>query len=214
MRALDLYCGAGGASWGYHLAGYEIVGVDIDPQPHYPFPYIQGDVRDMVTVGAFDLVHASPPCQHFTAYRRRDIPGIEDRYNELIGPTRHLLETSGIPYVIENVPGAPIRPDLILCGSMFGLNVRRHRWFELGGFPAWAPGGCNHKGWSRRYKGSTNRPNLRYTVEIGAWDEPLADQRAAMGIPYEVTLPELSEMIPPAYTEWIGHQYAGIAVTT
>ena len=204
-KVLDLFCGAGGASAGYRRAGFDVVGVDIAPQPHYPFEFIQADVLDLTAAGDVDLIHASPPCQHFTKYRNVH-KDITDRYSDLIDPTRQLLEETGVPYVIENVEKAPVRPDLILCGSMFGLDVRRHRWFELGGFSAMSPA-CNHKAWTRQFKSSTDRPNLRYTIEVGSWDEPIARQKAAMGIDWTITTRELSEAIPPAYTQYIGEQF-------
>ena len=199
---------------GYHRAGFVVIGVDIEPQPNSPFEFVRGDVRDLAVgswvvagrhIGRYDAIHASPPCQHFTKYRNVH-KDITERYANLIVPTQRLLERSRLPYVIENVPKAPIRPDLVLCGSMFGLDVRRHRWFELGGWDALAPGGCNHKGWRRRFKSSSDRPNLRYTIEVGAWDEPLERQKQAMGVDWDITVRELSEAIPPAYTEWIGAQ--------
>lgn len=212
MRLLDLFCGAGGAAVGYYRAGFDyIVGVDIDPQPNYPFEFRQADITDLppavsLTMRSFDFIHASPPCQHFTKYRNA-VKDITDRYEDLIAPTRALLEASGVPYVVENVPGAPIRPDVVLCGSMFGLDVRRHRWFELGGWDAMSAGGCNHKGWTRRFKSSTGRVNKRYTIEVGAWDEPIGLQREAMGVDWPMTVRELSEAIPPAYTEYLGEQF-------
>lgn len=211
MRLLDLFCGAGGAAVGYHQAGFtEIVGVDINPQPNYPFYYEEIDIRDLPPIreweDQYDLIHASPPCQHFTKYRNV-VKDITARYEDLIAPTRELLQASGVPYIIENVACSPIRPDLILCGSHFGLNVRRHRWFELGGFTAMGPGGCNHKGWTRQFKSSSDRPNLRYTMEIGSWDEKLEDQKQAMGVDWPITVRELSEAIPPAYTKFIGEAF-------
>lgn len=208
MKLLDLFCGAGGAGRGYQEAGFDVTGIDIAPQPHYPARFIRADVLSLRRhyLREFDFIHASPPCQHFTAYRRA-VPDITERYQDLVEPTRDLLEAAGVPYVIENVPSAPIRPDLVLCGSQFGLDVRRHRWFELGGFSAMGAGGCNHKGWQRRYKSSSTRTNLRYTIEVGAWDEKLSDQKAAMGVDWEITVRELSEAIPPAYTKFIGEQF-------
>lgn len=206
-RILDLFCGAGGAAVGYHRAGFDVVGVDIVEQPNYPFEFQQADALEVLYNGVtgFDAIHASPPCQHYTRYRNA-VKDITDRYEDLIAPTLWFLNRLGLPYVVENVPGAPIRPDLVLCGSMFGLDVRRHRWFELGGWDSFAPGGCNHKGWRRQFKPSTGRQNLRYTIEVGAWDEPLDRQKAAMGVDWPITVRELSEAIPPAYTEWIGTQ--------
>ena len=138
MRLLDLFCGAGGAAMGYHRAGFtEIVGVDIKPQPRYPFEFVQTDAMAYPLDG-FDAIHASPPCQAFTSLRHM--------YNakphpDLIEPTRARLEASGKLYVIENVPGAPLRAWLMLCGTMFGLGtgeaeLRRHRYFEMN----WTPG--------------------------------------------------------------------------
>lgn len=199
---LDLFAGAGGSAVGYHRAGFDVIGVDVVHQPHYPYTFHKADALTFPLDG-YDAIHASPPCQHFTRYRNA-VKDITDRYEDLVAPTRRLLEATGRPYVIENVPKAPVRPDLELCGSMFGLDVRRHRWFELGGWDALAPGGCNHKGWRRRYKPSSTRSNLRYTIEVGAWDEPLEQQKAAMGVDWPITTRELSEAIPPAYTSWIG----------
>ena len=208
MRLLDLFCGAGGAAMGYHRAGFdEIVGIDIVDQPNYPFTFIQADALNLpVDLADFDLVHASPPCQHFTRYRnhRKDIT---ERYDDLIEPTRCMLDGIGKPYVIENIRGAPIRSDLLLCGSMFGLDVQRHRWFELGNWYTMSPGGCNHKGWARRFTPSTNRSNLRFTIAVGQWNEPLEDQKQAMGVDWPLTVRELSEAIPPAYTEYIGRAF-------
>jgi len=206
MRLLDLFCGAGGAAMGYFQAGFEeIVGVDVVPQPNYPFEFIQADaLQPPVNLDEFDLIHASPPCQHFTKYKNA-VEDITDRYEDHLGPTLAML--NGYPSVIENVPGAPLHADLILCGSQFGLNVRRHRYFELQSWSAFGPGGCNHKGWTRQFKSSTDRPNLRYTIEVGAWDEPLERQKQAMGVDWPITVRELSEAIPPAYTKFIGEQF-------
>lgn len=106
---------------------------------------------------------------------------------------------------MENVPGAPLRNPVTLCGSMFDLDVRRHRLFETS-FPLLAPG-CNHSIWTRRFKPATNRINLRYTIEIGSWDEPVTLQQLAMGDVNWMTREELSQAIPPAYSEFIGKQY-------
>lgn len=204
MRLLDLFCGAGGASDGYARAGFEVVGVDIAPQPHYPYAFFRGDVFKLAKdwMATFDLIHASPPCQHFTKYRNV-VKDITDRYEDHLAATIDML--APYPYVIENVPGAPMRADAVLCGSMFGLNVMRHRWFQTS-FPLMSPA-CNHKGWERQFKSSTDRPNLRYTIEVGSWDEPIERQKAAMGIDRPISVRELSEAIPPAYTEWLGVQF-------
>jgi DNA (cytosine-5)-methyltransferase 1 len=198
-RLLDLFCGAGGAGMGYHRAGFEVVGVDIDPQPRYPFEFHQADALEC-SLDGFDAIHASPPCQQFTAYRRRG-DGVGDSYPNLIPPTRERLEAVGVPYVIENVPGAPLRNWVQLCGTSFALDVERHRWFEMSCWAATLP--CAHGRNSPRFPQATNRRNLRRTVEVGVWRIPLPIQHAAMGIDW-MTLEELSEAIPPAYTEYLG----------
>ena len=212
LKLLDLYCGTGGAAMGYHRAGFtEIVGIDNKPQPHYPFPFVQAEVLSFDSFAGFDLVHASPPCQHFTRYRNVH-KDIIDRYEDLIAPTRELLVKSGIPFIIENVPKAPIADDVQLCGSMFGLDVRRHRWFEYGGMEPPAAPPCDHGVWTeRKYKSSSTRKNLRYTIEVGAWDEKIALQKECMGVDWPITVRELSEAVPPAYTEWIGRQLLPIS---
>lgn len=202
-RLLDLFCGAGGAAMGYHRAGFEVVGVDIKPQPNYPFEFHQADAPEAARRWErFDAIHASPPCQSFTAYRRKG-HGVGDGYPDLITDTRAHLRMIGIPYVIENVPGAPLEDPVQLCGSSFGLDVRRHRLFETN-WPLDVPL-CDHSWQKPRFPPATNRTNLRKTVEVGVWRIPLETQQAAMGIDW-MTLPELSEAIPPAYTEHIGRQ--------
>ena len=205
MRLLDLFCGAGGAGMGYHQAGFEVVGVDVEPQPNYPFEFVNADALELLSNGSnffasFDAVHASPPCQQFTAYRRRG-NGVGDKYPDLIAPTRAALDELGLPYVIENVVGAPLRDPIQLCGSSFGLDVRRHRLFESN--VPMSPPPCDHSWQTPRFPPATNRTNLRRTVEVGVWRIPLATQQTAMGIDW-MELRELSEAIPPAYTEWIG----------
>ncbi|MDM7992945.1 MAG: hypothetical protein QUS11_06485 [Candidatus Fermentibacter sp.] len=201
LKALDLFCGAGGASMGLHRAGFEVTGVDIEPQPTYPFKFVRADALAF-DVSGFDLVWASPKCQFATAYRRRSnhvrpsenmIPRVRDR-----------LAEAGIPYVIENVEGArsSLKDPVLLCGSMFSLDVQRHRLFETT-FPLSPPRSCGHGRWSPRFPPATNRSNLRKTVEVGVWRIPLEVQQAAMGIDW-MPLASLSQAIPPAYAEWIG----------
>lgn len=200
---LDLFGGAGGAGTGYCRAGFEVVGVDIEPQPNYPFEFHQvGALEYLATtdLSRFDAFHASPPCQRFTAYRRRG-EGVGESYPDLIAPVREALMATGKPWVIENVPGAPLGNPVQLCGSSFGLDVRRHRLFECSEFLMAPP--CDHGSQRPRFACATNRSNLRRTVEIGVWRIPLSIQQAAMGIDW-MTLPELSQAIPPAFTEYIG----------
>jgi DNA (cytosine-5)-methyltransferase 1 len=202
MKALDLFCGAGGASMGLHQAGYDVVGVDIDHQPNYPFEFVKADAVEF-PLGGFDLVWASPPCQAFTAYKRR--PEHVKPAENLIAVIRRRLQDLDVPWVIENVTGA--RSELIdpiqLCGSRFGLDVRRHRLFEvvpeIEGLP------CDHKWQTPRFPPATNRENLRSTVEVGVWRIPLDVQRRAMGI-WWMTREELSQAIPPAYARYIAEQ--------
>jgi DNA (cytosine-5)-methyltransferase 1 len=209
---IDLYCCAGGASMGYFRAGFDVVGVDLHPQPNYPFEFVQADALEFVAKhGAhyrgrpIATWGASPPCQFATAYRRRK--GVALDAVNLIPDTRAALVGTGLPYVIENVEQA--RPWLIadqtvkLCGSAFGLDVQRHRLFESN-LPLASPG-CDHAIWTPKYPPATNRTNLRKTMEIGVWRIPLADQQREMGIDW-ATLQELSQAIPPVYTEHLGHQ--------
>ena len=205
-RLLDLFCGAGGASVGYHRAGFDVVGVDIEPHDYPPGDFIKADAMDMLTdktfMSSFDAVHASPPCQSFTAYRRRG-DGVGDGYPDMIAAVRSELQRWGVPYVIENVPGAPLRNPVQLCGSSFGLDVRRHRLFESNAALMAPP--CMHGTQSPRFPQATNRTNPRRTVEVGVWRIPLNVQQRAMGIDW-MRLEDLTEAIPPAFTELIGSQ--------
>lgn len=219
---LDLFCGAGGASMGYHQAGFEVIGVDIAPQPRYPFRFIQADALHL-TPGPLELVelndivcvHASPPCQPFTAYRRRDPDKVGEGYEDLIERARELLITlknsnSQLEWVIENVGGAPLYQPIQLCGSSFGLDIRRHRYFESSVRIEGKP--CDHEWQTPRFPPASNRTNLRRTVEVGVKRIPLEVQKRAMGIDW-MQRRELSQAIPPAYTEWIGRQlWSGLII--
>jgi DNA (cytosine-5)-methyltransferase 1 len=219
-RLLDLFCGAGGCSVGYARAGFEVVGVEINPQPHYPFEFIQADavavLPKWIRTAGFDAIHASPPCQFATDYKRAG--NVKESPN-LIPQTRELLEQTGLPYVIENVEkaGPELRDPVLLCGSMFdgrGMrDVQRHRLFETN-WPLEPPAlPCRHKIWAPdRFPGGrskertgSSRGLVRATMEIGSWDIPLATQQEGMGIDW-MNRDELSEAIPPAYTELIGAQ--------
>ena len=204
MKALDLFCCAGGAAAGIARAGFDVTGIDIDPQPNYPFQFMQGDAlcSSIEWLRSFDFIWASPPCQFATAYKRR-IDHVKPAEN-LIPKTRALLLAAGVPFVIENVPGArrELRAPVILCGSSFGLDIRRHRYFEAHGFtiPRLR---CDHAWQTPRFPPATNRKNLRSTVEIGVWRIPMDVQQRAMGGCEWMERPELSQAIPPAYAEHI-----------
>jgi DNA (cytosine-5)-methyltransferase 1 len=199
VKALDLFCGAGGASSGLAAAGYDVTGVDVSPQPNYPFAFVQADALTHLLDG-YDLIWASPPCQAFTAYKRRPAH-VRPRPN-LIPAIRKRLQAARVPYVIENIPGARahLRAPVQLCGSSFGLDVRRHRLFECSFVVEPPP--CAHHRQTPRFPPATNRTNLRSTVEVGVWRIPLETQRAAMGIDW-MTVKELSQAIPPAYAEYL-----------
>lgn len=203
---LDAYCGAGGAAMGYHRAGFRVIGVDHVEQPNYPFEFVLSDAVEYIRAygGEYAAVHASPPCQSFSAYRRKGA-GVGAGHVNLIPATREKLIRIGRPWVIENVPGAhaELRSPVQMCGSAFNLDIQRHRLFEST-FSFSAPP-CNHSWQTPRFPPATNRTNLRRTVEIGVWRIPLPQQQRAMGIRW-MTLEELSQAIPPAYTEYIGRQ--------
>ncbi len=206
-RLLDLFCCEGGAATGYHEAGFDLVGVDIDPQPRYPFGFIQMDATavDMRFINTFDVIHASPPCQRHTDLARQN----KRDYPCFIEATRALLTASGLPYVIENVEGAPLLNPTMLCGTMFpGTRVIRHRLFETN-WPLAAPPHGKHP--------------LVYTMDkrkahygrLDEWTSPVqvtgggncskAAAADAMGMPW-ATKRGLNEAIPPAYTRFIGQQ--------
>lgn len=205
MRVLDLFCGAGGASMGYHRAGFEVVGVDIKPQPDYPFTFIQADALEegMSLAPLFDLIHASPPCQAFSITGNlARAQGKEQSTVDLLTPLRPLLEATGLPYVIENVKGAPLRDPMVLCGSMFGLKVRRHRLFESN-LLLQPPGPCRHK---EQGKPVGVYHTLNDSIPFGGTTaRTLEEGQEAMGIDW-MPWKSLKEAIPPAYTEWIGQQ--------
>ena len=212
-RLLDLYCGGGGAGWGYGLAGFDVVGVDIDEAAgrQYPFRFVQADALDFLrqrTGGKFnpyDAIHASPPCQ---AYSMLGATRPDLEHPDLVARTRELLEATGLPWIMENVPGAPMRPTFILCGSMFGLGsgdrqLRRHRLFESNVLIL-APH-CRHVGQAIGVYGHGG-PAPRYDkLTRGGYQGKADERREAMGIDW-LTRDRLSDAIPPAYTEYIGRQ--------
>jgi hypothetical protein len=192
-RLLDLFCGAGGAAMGYHRAGFDIVGVDIAPQPNYPFEFVQTDAVETLKLGfpleGFTAIHASPPCQHYANVTRWK--GDQDNHPDLIEPTRRLLWQTGLPWVIENVRTTHLNADYMLCGTAFGLPFRRHRHFETNWSGATMNYGCQHQ-------------PADYSFDHGA-KQPESVYRDAMGCEW-MTVLESREAIPPAYTEFIGAQ--------
>lgn len=232
-RWLDLFSCAGGAAMGYHRAGFRVYGVDINPQPRYPFPHLVGNAVDIMrrlldgerftwsngeTLGIEDFIggHGSPPCQRFTSMQ--SIAKNAEAHEDFLAPTRALFEEWGAPWIIENVVGAPMTNYVQLCGSEFGLvahdtdgellQLRRHRWFESNVFLMGA-GGCRHLrgvqtasvighggGWPAEYKGRLGggyTPHRKVCAEL-------------MGVDWKMNARELSESIPPVYTEHLGRQ--------
>ena len=215
-RLLDLFCGAGGAAMGYHRAGFDVVGVDNRPQPNYPFEFVQADALEFIgdsldrwgVAPYFDAIHASPPCQAFSKltgrWHRRHL------HVDLIAPVRELLRATGLPYVIENVPQAPLENPTRICGSFFGLDLQRHRDFETNWPLMSTP--CSHHWQQPRFRSLDLRQQARGSLasvvgvhghENYSGERELREQ--AMGIAW-MSPAELVEAIPPAYTEYIGAQ--------
>ena len=193
-KLLDLFCKAGGASVGYSRAGFDVEGVDIEPQPHYPFRLHLANALTYALDG-FDAYHASPPCQ---AYTRLTPPEYKDKHPDMIVQVRELLRKTGKPFVIENVPDALflMQSPLMLCGTMFGLHTHRHRYFEIEPpyYPLLPP--CQRIKEPIVVSGTTRRKTGRLEYRV-------AECRKAMGIDWMVRK-EIDEAIPPAYTEYIG----------
>jgi DNA (cytosine-5)-methyltransferase 1 len=229
-RLLDLFCGAGGAAVGYHRAGFEVVGVDIRPQPRYPFEFEQHDALsymdwfcgDEASPGLdcctghrkFDAIHASPPCQFGSTVTNRNRRKSKIEHPNLVPPTRELLQASGLPYVIENVEG--VRKHLLqptrICGSAFRDDLHRHRYFETN-WPLMSPP-CAHGRRRRQFRSvdsrMVKRGSLSSVIAIhGHLNYPgeFELRKQAMEIDW-MTVEELNQAIPPAYTELIGHQLA------
>ena len=200
MRLLDLFCGAGGAAMGYHRAGFDVVGVDIAPQPNYPFEFHRADAMTY-PLESFDAVHASPPCQSYSRMSQSRA-GLADTYPRLVGPVRERLAEYGAPYVIENVRGSDVRPDVVLCGAMFGLALYRHRLFESN-VALWQYAHLRHR--VRASRAGHYEPGT--IISVAGNCAPVKMAREAMGIDW-TTRRELAEAIPPAYTEFLGEQLA------
>lgn len=208
-RLLDLFCGAGGASTGYHRAGFDVIGVDRHPQKHYPFAFIQADALEYLAAHGkeYDAIAASPPCHYYsTGTGHRKNQGIV--YPDLLPGTQEALRQLGQPYIIENVPGAArlMREPIMLCGGMFGLGVMRHRFFELNVGIIAPEHTCNGHTIDRDAVSVTRhgpparwyRKNPGATFAIKTWHD-------AIGIDWMPRLP-LTQATPPAYTEYIGRQ--------
>jgi len=215
---LDLFCGAGGAAMGYANAGFDVIGVDIKRQPRYPFPFIQGDAmevgRALLATGRIDAVHASPPCQAYSDMKH--MPDAK-QHPELVEPVREMLQEWGGPYAIENVEGAPLLDPITLCGSMFDLGVlgfqlRRHRLFESN-VALLPPRDCAHRQPTIGIYGGHVRCRSKKFWRDTAADFPGYDKPtlacAAMGAGW-MTMGELSEAIPPAYTQHVGAQLLAV----
>jgi len=225
-RLLDLFCGAGGAGVGYSRAGFEVVGVDIAHQKHYPFEFHQADALKYAAAHGheFDVIHASPPCQRYSVMTKGRWADRE--HPDLIAKSRAVIALFGVPYVIENVSGASgeLICPIVLCGTMFGLStrsgnqLRRHRLFECGGFWCLVPNCQHNDGSAIGVYGGGQNPQRRRPATVGVWGHSggsstrdrivqftASERNQAMGIDW-MTQAELSEAIPPAYTEFIGKQ--------
>ena len=206
-RLLDLFCGAGGATKGYQRAGFYVVGVDNKPQPHYcGDEFYQADALEFPLEG-YDAYHASPPCQAYVDYNKKGAK--PSNHPRLIAPIRALLGLTGKPYVIENIHKAPLQAHILLCGSMFELRVRRHRYFEAPCLPLLPVSSCNHS-----MKVSTGEligvyargghgPRHGKGIREVAPRPPQVTPEKAMGIDW-MSKYELTQAIPPSYTEYIG----------
>jgi DNA (cytosine-5)-methyltransferase 1 len=207
VRLLDLCSRAGGASVGYHRAGFtEVVGWDVEQVDDYPFEFVKCDMRAVTPayVRTFDAVHISPPCQSQTALTKGTNKGRQ--YPNLIPVAREIARRSGVPTVIENVQGSELRRDLTLCGEMFGLSVIRHRYFEFHNWPgAPAPVHVRHRGRVAGYRHGAWYDGPYFAVYgEGGGKGSVAQWQAAMGIDWTADRKHLAEAIPPAYTEFIG----------
>lgn len=210
---LDLYCGAGGAAMGYHRAGFDVVGIDIEPQPNYPFDFIQADALAWIKnplPSHTAAIHASPPCQHYSTASGKARKHHGAQYADIIAATRRSLRATRQPYIIENVANSPLIGSARLCGSSFGLNLRRHRYFETNWFLWSLP--CEHHWQTPRFQSlDANMTKIgRLASVIGVhgncnYAGELELRKTAMGIDW-MTNDELTQAIPPDYTEYIGHQ--------
>ncbi|WP_458244158.1 DNA methylase [Streptomyces sp. MAI_2237] len=224
-RLLDLFSCAGGAGTGYHRAGFAVDGCDIAARPNYPFPCHRGDALTYLAhliasgeIRRYAFVHASLPCQHGCALTvgTNASQGWGRTHTDLVAPTRDMLDATGLPYVIEQPNGrAQIRKDLTLCGEMFGLGVIRHRNFELSGWTAATPAHVPHRGRVRGYRHGRFYDGPYVAAYGNGGGKPtVAELQTAMGITWTDVREELTEAIPPAYTEFIGRAYLAATATS
>lgn len=202
LKCLDLFCCGGGCSMGYYQAGFEVVGVDNEPQKNYPFDFIQGDAFEYLAAHwqEFDLIHASPKCQKWSTITKT---GTKKEYPDQVAPIREMLIATGKPYVIENVERAPLFNAITLCGTMFGLNIIRHRKFETNPRIDFAPAACCHH--KRVVKhGRPPDHDKHFAAATGHFSD-VEFVGKSMGIDW-MGQAELAQAIPPAYTRWIGGQ--------
>lgn len=204
-RLLDLFCGAGGAGYGYAQAGFDVVGVDIRPQPRFPFQFVQADAMEVLAepkyLMQFSVIHASPPCQRYTALQR--VARNAHNHPDLVPQVAEMLRSRNQPYVIENVPGAPLRDPLLLCGEVFGLEVVRHRLFETNR-PLFSRG-CRHV---RGGTATGKYVSFKRATAPGRTQPPRQshrEYREAMKVDW-MSIRESREAIPPAYTRYLGAQ--------
>lgn len=217
-RLLDLFSCAGGAAMGYHRAGFAVDGCDVAARPNYPFPCHRGDALAYLAaliasgeIRRYALVHASPPCQHGCALTvgTNTSQGWGRTHVDLVAPTRELLDRTGLPYVIEQPNGrAEIRKDLTLCGETFSLGVIRHRNFELGGWTIAQPAHARHRGRVRGWRHGRFYDGPYVAAYGNGGGKPTVPElQTAMGITWTDIREELTEAIPPAYTEHIGRAF-------
>lgn len=198
LRCADLFCGAGGAAMGLHRAGFEVEGWDINPQPHYPFKFHLGDALE-ADLSRFDFVWSSPPCQRYTSMQHLRKNG--HAHKDLVIPTRLKLSTSGLPWIIENVKGAPLNTPIMLCGTMFGLRIIKHRYFESNMPLEFTLSACDHRGVYDPWHGKG-----RTVVEMrAAQDTPWIPAGGGASRKQGRT-GCVNNAIPPAYSEFLGRQ--------
>lgn len=194
---------------GYYRAGFDVIGVDIEPQPNYPFEFWQDDALEvfgLTGARSFDAIHASPPCQASCALIKGSQSATAANHIDLIPQTRELLARTGLPTVIENVQGAAVRRDLTLCGEMFALGVIRHRYFECS-FPVTQPPHLRHRGRVRGWRHGEYFDGPYVAVYgDGGGKGSVSEWQEAMGIDWTDDRKSIAEAIPPAYTEFVGRQ--------